>query len=772
MAPTLLPLLRSLTTPTPDGDLLDRFVGARDEEAFAELVRRHGPAVYRICRRLVGLGAADDAFQAAFLVLATRPVAAKSAVSVGNWLVGTAGRVARQMRRSTFRRLRHESAAAERDQTAVVDSHIEVSDDLRILDEEVTRLPDRLRAPIVLCLLQGHTQEEAAGVLGQTSRTVRRRLEEAKNRLHLRLVRRGVAPALIAGLVATIGPIAEAVGDDLVRRTISVVFGFLTGQTIMTSSPVILANGVAKTMLARKLAIFGMVAIIGLTALGIGLAGDRNPMAPPPAPAPSEAVRGVTAVPSDDELFLRQVCQKFRGTPPTTAEIAYFLADPDTKKRDKVTRWLSPNSTDRSGAVEKPRPALAPSGPATGSIPRELNKVTLPRYVIEAPDNLLIEVVVRKRHPVAGSTGKAVDDGKGNEPTKEATERLPIQAISGPFPVRIDGTVGLGYWGSVTVSGLTLDQATEAIRKHLARSQLLTKEGILVEDLAVIVDVLAYNSKKYYVIVDNPEGEEVYSIHITGSETVLDALSNVNGLHSVASKRKIWIARRTPLPDGPWQILPVDWIGLTQHGRVKTNYQIMPGDRIYMKLPDSEARASKVAMNPYAGESDLAFLLRICQDIRGTPPTTIETSYFPADTDPLKKEKMIRCVKADLRDGLHVGEHRVAPDREGKTPASSLPPFEVIAENGKVTVKGQNFEAVARSFRLTTDRRMEFTGTDQEPVRFQHWPNGRSQSKTILTSQRVLFEPENGRIQAEGKGHIQVEGSGTNTFNPFPSTGQ
>src|SRR5438094_1072451 len=83
----------------PDADLLRRFAEARDEPAFAELVRRHGPVVYRVCRRLLGPAAADDAFQATFLVLVTRPESVRQAGSVGSWLVGVAGRGARQMRK-------------------------------------------------------------------------------------------------------------------------------------------------------------------------------------------------------------------------------------------------------------------------------------------------------------------------------------------------------------------------------------------------------------------------------------------------------------------------------------------------------------------------------------------------------------------------------------------------------------------------------------------------------------------------------------------------
>ncbi|HSQ55933.1 MAG TPA: polysaccharide biosynthesis/export family protein [Gemmata sp.] len=213
--------------------------------------------------------------------------------------------------------------------------------------------------------------------------------------------------------------------------------------------------------------------------------------------------------------------------------------------------------------------------PPQGAVPRELDKITLPPYVIEAPDQLLIEVVQRSTVP----------DPDTKQP-RPVTDRLPVQPISGPFMVRVDGTVGLGFWGAVPVSGLTLEQAAEAIRNHVVQNPVLRDFATKPESIVVIIDVLAYNSKRYYVIMDGggfSAGEQVVSLPITGSETVLDAISNVFGLPDIASKRNIWVARRTPHPGQPWQILPVDWVGLTQHGITTTNYQIMPGDRIYVK---------------------------------------------------------------------------------------------------------------------------------------------------------------------------------------------
>lgn len=224
--------------------------------------------------------------------------------------------------------------------------------------------------------------------------------------------------------------------------------------------------------------------------------------------------------------------------------------------------------------------------PPPGTVPVELDKITLPPYVIEAPDQLLIEVFQRAKVPDTDEKGNVRKDSKGNELTREETQRLPVQAVSGQFQVRPDGSVSLGFWGIVPVSGLTLEQAAEEIRGKVLRNDALKQFGTKPESVFVIVDVTAYNSKRYYVITDgggHSAGEQVVSFPITGSETVMDAIANVGGLSDVSSKRNIWVARRTPHPGQPWQILPVDWVGTSQHGITCTNYQVMPGDRIYIK---------------------------------------------------------------------------------------------------------------------------------------------------------------------------------------------
>jgi polysaccharide export outer membrane protein len=149
------------------------------------------------------------------------------------------------------------------------------------------------------------------------------------------------------------------------------------------------------------------------------------------------------------------------------------------------------------------------------------------------------------------------------------------QQIRGQHLCRPDGTVALGVYGSVRVAGLTVEQAKKAIEEHLG-TYLLKPE--------ISVDILAYNSKVYYIIFDGAaSGESVIRLPITGNETVLDAISKVNGLAAVATNRHMWIARPGPCGAPKDQILTVDWLAITRRGRVETNYQILPGDRIFVE---------------------------------------------------------------------------------------------------------------------------------------------------------------------------------------------
>jgi polysaccharide export outer membrane protein len=149
-----------------------------------------------------------------------------------------------------------------------------------------------------------------------------------------------------------------------------------------------------------------------------------------------------------------------------------------------------------------------------------------------------------------------------------------LQQIRGPHLVRADGTVGLGLYGSVRVAGMTLQEARASIEAHL--SQYLLKPE-------VSVDIAGFNSKVYYVVTDGGgTGEQVARLPATGNETVLDAVAQIGGLSGVSSKKHIWVSRPSPSGSCTPQQLPVDWCAITKGGMAATNYQILPGDRVYI----------------------------------------------------------------------------------------------------------------------------------------------------------------------------------------------
>jgi RNA polymerase sigma factor (sigma-70 family) len=255
-----------------DAQLLERFLARREEIAFEELVRRHGPMVLGVCRRVLGRSHdAEDAFQAAFLVLVRRAASIVPRARVGPWLYGVARRTALKARASAARRLRAEQRAA-RDRPHTTPS-ADMESDLRpLLDEELGRLPEKYRDSLVLCLLEGKSRKEAAGLLGWSEGTLSGRLARAKELLGERLRRRGVSLAGVTLLAALeVNAAAAEVPASLAEATVKVVTS-LIGQAAApaVSIPVVaLSEEVMKFMLASKLrAIAGVLVLVA----GIGSA--------------------------------------------------------------------------------------------------------------------------------------------------------------------------------------------------------------------------------------------------------------------------------------------------------------------------------------------------------------------------------------------------------------------------------------------------------------------------------------------------------------------
>jgi RNA polymerase sigma factor (sigma-70 family) len=261
--------------PADDGWLLERFIGQRDEAAFAELVSRHGPLVMGLCRRLLGnLQDAEDVFQATFFVLARKAATIRKPGSLSCWLHGVASRLALKTRAEVQRRRIHERQAVSVLESAEVDlSWREVRG---LIDEELQRLPQKQRLPLVLCYLEGLTQDEASRRLGWPRGTLKRRLEAGRERLRLRLTRRGVT--LGAGLFAVAlseSAIKGAVSLTLRNATAWAAVQFVTQKTaaLAATPAALLAEGALQTMLTTKLKLGAMaIVLFGCVVTAAGLA--------------------------------------------------------------------------------------------------------------------------------------------------------------------------------------------------------------------------------------------------------------------------------------------------------------------------------------------------------------------------------------------------------------------------------------------------------------------------------------------------------------------
>ncbi len=515
-----------------DRQLLDRFADRRDPSAFEVLIRRHGPMVARVCRG-AGLGADDahDAFQATFLVLVRRAGALGKLDSLGGWLYGVACRVSARARVESARRRKIEGLTAFRVVEAVEPDHTDAIDRealAPIVQEEVNRLPEKYRTAVVLCYWEGLTHEQAAAQLGCPLGTVRSRIARARDLLHRRLTRRGVAPMTIVSAsgfdLAAIAPPTAAVPEAWATAAAQAAAGGNLATTVAASAPVaFLVHETLKGMLVMKLKTTALcLMLIGTGAAGVILA------------APQAA--------------------KQRPSPRARA----IHRDP-----------LRAPSTD----AKKVQPALQ----------------TMPDYIIEPPDLILVEVL----------------------------ESLPGRPISGERLVRPDGKISLGFYGEVYLAGLTIMEAKAVIVEHLrkyinderlgllehdpekneskrdAAGQRIVAKSKLKDTDRVFVDVTAYNSKVYYV-----QGAVAVPgrLPITGHETVLDALNNVGGLTPDANHQGVVLYR--PQPDGTLKKMPIDVDSITISDDPSTNYQLRPGDRLVV------GRTGEPAIDPTAEAPD------------------------------------------------------------------------------------------------------------------------------------------------------------------------
>jgi RNA polymerase sigma-70 factor (ECF subfamily) len=277
-----------------DTQLLERFVRGNDsstDDAFTMLLERHGPMVWGVCRRLLAdRYAAADAFQATFLVLVRRARAVRADESLGPWLYGVSRRVAARARATSLRRSARENADVEAVAGPAFDpGHAER---LAIMDEEIGRLPERERAAIVLCDLEGLSHQEAARQLGCPVGTIESRLSRGRQRLRDRLVRRGLAPAA-AAIWAAMAREASAAMPLAIVKNITLFVRSSPAAGAVPATVTALAEGVIQMMwLARLKPLAAVAAALFLATAGVAVQGRQGPapererepakVAPPP----------------------------------------------------------------------------------------------------------------------------------------------------------------------------------------------------------------------------------------------------------------------------------------------------------------------------------------------------------------------------------------------------------------------------------------------------------------------------------------------------------
>ncbi len=329
-----------------DRTLLAAFARTRDETAFAELVRRHGPLVLGVCRRLLGdVHASDDVFQATFLVLARKAGKVRWGVTVGPWLYAVASRLARKTRGQASRERQRSGSLANSGRPAgspnpaVAAAWAELR---HLLDDELVRLPDRLRSPLVLCYLEGRTRDEAAAALGWTLATLKRRLERGRSLLRKRLEARGVTEGLLAPAIALV-----SVPLGLRVATTEAAAAFALDGTIAGPVAALLAGG--SVVGVRSVFAIGAILLAGGAALLAG--GDKPPTGPvanyPGVDAPHSPAPAVRRDPFGDPLPPGAVTRLGRPTFQHNPQLSSIALSPDGKylatvSFDEVSVWQFP----------------------------------------------------------------------------------------------------------------------------------------------------------------------------------------------------------------------------------------------------------------------------------------------------------------------------------------------------------------------------------------------------------------------------------------------
>jgi RNA polymerase sigma factor (sigma-70 family) len=288
-----------------DRQLVAEFLARREPAVFEAIVRRHGTMVYRVCWRVLQQEQdAEDAFQATFLVLGQKLSGLRRHASLASWLHGVAHRLALKARAQALARRRREQAAPRRPPGPPDDV---TWGELRcILDGELANLPEKWRLPLILCCLEGRTQDETAAQLGWSKNTVRRRLDEARADLRRRLDRRGlVLPAALSAVLLSECVAGAAPPAPLIAATVEAATALAAGQTLIAAGVSAKVAGLTQGMMQALLLgrikaaglLLGMACLLGSSALG----GAGRGADPARADAPAVVLAVQVPPPADEQ---------------------------------------------------------------------------------------------------------------------------------------------------------------------------------------------------------------------------------------------------------------------------------------------------------------------------------------------------------------------------------------------------------------------------------------------------------------------------------------
>jgi RNA polymerase sigma factor (sigma-70 family) len=350
-----------------DRQLVERVLAGPDEAAFEALVRRHGPMAYRVCwRGLQHAENTEDAFQATFLVLARNLSSVKKRDSLASWLHGVAQRVALDAKKQAAKRHRHEAHAAV--PRGGPPDEITWRELRAVLDAELASLPEKFRLPLILCCLEGQSQEEAARRLRWSKSTLLRRLQEARAALGRRLARKGFiwpatsAAVLISDCVAPAALSSKLIGSTVEEAARAVVGSVAAG--IVSTKVIALTEGVVNAMFMSKMKSVAAGLILGgalmsgaLAFFGKGLTGlprlgaASAPQDYPTAPVLSSTPPGVPAGAQLAEVIVREDAQVAQlvwsadSRVVATVSIAFDVGEVRDSNGDNPQKVLSARST-------------------------------------------------------------------------------------------------------------------------------------------------------------------------------------------------------------------------------------------------------------------------------------------------------------------------------------------------------------------------------------------------------------------------------------------